>query len=515
MNLSRLMQRMAVSQAVEAMGLTGGAEIDIRGIHYRAQAVEPGGMFFAVPGQHSDGHAYIDTALGRGAAAVVTERPVSVAVPCLVVKDARKALSGASAEFFNNPSADLILVGVTGTNGKTTTAFLVESILKQAGCSTGLMGTICCRYAGRSMDSAMTTPESLDIQRLLAEMRASGVTHGVLEVSSHALALSRVEDCWLDVGVFTNFSRDHLDFHQDMEHYWKTKRRLFTELLQQGPKKERARCVFNGNDPKGRELIRRFPQSGVGVGFDPSFPIWAEMKASLLSGIHAVIHTPKGTFSVRSSLAGRHNLENLLCAAGVGFLLGFSLETIQKGLEAVQRVPGRFETIPDAAGRTVIVDYAHTPDALENVLNAVRALNPGRIITVFGCGGDRDRGKRPRMGEIAGRLSDWVFVTSDNPRKEDPHAILAAIRQGLLQVGVEERDPETDPADGRKAFSIIPDRRTAIRSGIRSARPGDVVVIAGKGHETYQIHGDRTLHFDDREEAEAVLAESVPEGRHA
>ncbi len=502
---------MASVQAVKTLNLPADGDIEIRGISYRAQAVEKGGMFVAIKGRNADGHDYIPVAIGRGAAAVVTQRPVSVDLPCIVVADTRRALSSAAAQFYQDPSEGMTLVGITGTNGKTTTAFLVESLFQEAGYRTGLMGTICCRYAGKRAHSPITTPESLDLQEMLSDMRQCGVTHAVMEVSSHALALSRVADCRMDVGVFTNLSRDHLDFHGNMAHYWATKKRLFTELLATGPKKDRARCVFNCNDPRGRMLREQFPDSGIGVGFDPENPVSAEVRGLDLSGIRATIHTPKGSFFLNSRLVGHHNLENLLCAAGVGLALGFSLETIRRGLEAVARIPGRFEVVPDGAGRHVIIDYAHTPDALKNALKAVRAFKPKRVITVFGCGGDRDREKRPLMGEVAGRLSDLVVITSDNPRKEDPEAIIEEIRHGVVQSCPETKNPLKPLPSGHKGFCIEPDRRAAICMGIRAARKGDAVLIAGKGHETYQIFKDRVIHFDDREEAEAALSRKTQE----
>ncbi len=506
MKLSLLIQRMASVQAVDVVPPSIEGQVDIRGIHYRAQAVEEGGLFVAIKGQNADGHDYIDDALKRGAAAVVAQRLVPMPVPCLVVQDTRKALSGIAAEFYGNPSEKLTLVGITGTNGKTTTAFLVESIFRQAGLSAGLLGTICCRFAGRNLDSPMTTPESLELQRMLSDVRASGATHVVMEVSSHALSLSRVEDCWMDVGVFTNLSRDHLDFHKDMERYWESKKRLFSELLYSGPKKTRSRAVLNGNDPRVRTLLTSLPGSVIAVGFDPGNAIWAETLRSDLSGIEARIHTPSEAFMVQSPLPGRHNLENMLCAAGVGFALGFSSEIIREGLEAVRRVPGRLDRVEDPRGRHVIVDYAHTPDALENALRAVRDLKPKRILTVFGCGGNRDREKRPMMGEIAGRYSDRIVITSDNPRKEDPEAIIEQIRQGVLRSCPTEGEPDGQVPGGGKAFWIEPDRRKAIRAAIIAARPGDAVLIAGKGHETYQIRGEKRVHFDDFEEARAALS---------
>jgi len=504
--LSRLIQRIAAAQTIQRMGTPMGDAIDIQGIHYRAQEVKEGGMFFALKGQSADGHDYIPIAIERGAAAVVVETPVAIDAPCFLVNNTRKALSGASAEFFGNPSGSMTLVGITGTNGKTTTAHLVENLFQNAGYSAGLLGTIYSRYAGQHLNSPLTTPESVDLQRMLSDMRERGVTHAVMEVSSHALALSRVDDCLMDVGVFTNLSRDHLDFHRDMEDYWAAKKRLFMELLQQGPKKDRAVAVFNCNDPRGKTLLKQFPGVGIGVGSDPENAVWAECLRSDISGIRAVIHTPAGAFELNSALIGRHNLENLLCAAGVGIALGFSLETIRDGLETLGPIPGRFETIPDPAGRHVIIDYAHTPDALENALKAMRALNPKRVITVFGCGGNRDRKKRPLMGEIAGRFSDVVILTSDNPRKEDPMAIIREIKEGLVKTCPRERDSLNSLVPDRGEFMVEPDRRKAIRLGIRTARPGDAVLIAGKGHETYQIRGEKTVHFDDREEAAGALS---------
>jgi len=476
---------------------------EIGSIHYRAQDVRPGGLFVAIPGHSADGHDFIDLALSRGAAAVMVEKPVQTGAVVITVENTRKALSAVAASFYGNPSEKLCVIGITGTNGKTTTSYLTESIVLKAGYRVGVIGTINYRYDGNMFDNPVTTPESLDLQRILAEMATAGITHAVLEISSHAIDLFRIADCFIDIGVFTNLSQDHLDFHGDMETYWQSKQRLFTEHLS---KKSKVSAVINCADEKGRKLLQRLTVPTLGYGLAAESRIRPTHIRQDLKGIGATIQTPEGSFHFHSPLVGRHNLENILGATGVGLALGLGLETIRAGIEAVSAIPGRLERIPNRIDRFVFVDYAHTPDALENVLTALRAVTRKRMICIFGCGGDRDHQKRPQMGKIVGRLVDLAIVTSDNPRTESPAAIIEQIQEGIIRTSPRQYQS----ADLKQGFTdrghvIEPDRRSAIRLGILVSRPGDAVLIAGKGHETYQIIGKETIPFDDRIEAQIAL----------
>jgi len=490
-----------------------GVDPEITGVQYRAQEVTPGSLFVAVPGFVADGHAFIPEAVRRGAAAVVAQRPVEAEVPVVQVADSRRALSRAAAGFWGHPSEGMVLVGVTGTNGKTTVTYLLEAILAWVGARVGVVGTVNYRFEGRVVPAPHTTPESAELQRILAEMRDAGATHVVMEVASHALALHRVDDCRFDVGVFTNLTQDHLDFHGDMAAYWAAKRRLFTELLAEGPKAAAARAVVNTDDPRGPELLSACRVPALAVGTQAGCTVQARAALQGLEGIRGRIATPAGEFDFHSPLVGAHNLANILSATGAAVALALPLEAIREGIEATRRIPGRLERVPDPGhGRTVFVDYAHTPDALENVLRALRQVGPRRLICLFGCGGDRDRTKRPVMGAAAGRLADVCLVTSDNPRSEDPLAIIRDILPGLAQAGARawEGPDAEDVPDGH--FLVLPDRRAAIRRAVALARPGDAVLVAGKGHENYQIVGDRRLPFDDVEEAAAALAGTAPPG---
>lgn len=506
MKLSELISGMAI---VEKSRLSGLEDPEIASIHYRSQEVENGGLFVAIEGQKADGHDYIPMAVERGAVAIVTKQPVvggdrSIGIQ---VSDTRRALALISSRFYGNPSQRLTVVGITGTNGKTTTAFLTESILKAAGFATGNIGTIDYRYGGRLFPNPLTTPESLDLQRILAEMADNGVTHVVMEVSSHALDLSRIDHCWMDVGGFTNLSQDHLDFHQTMDAYWNSKKRLFTEILRNGPKKTDARAVINCNDKRGRELFEMMSDSSISTGTRPGHRVRGLFFSADLTGIDMTIETPKGRISVKSPLIGGHNLDNILLAAGIGVAVGVPLNAIVEGVANLQRVPGRFELIPNTAGRFVIVDYAHTPGALENALRSIRLLSDTRVLCVFGCGGDRDKEKRPIMGEIAGRLADLSVITSDNPRGEDPMAIIEQILPGTRRTHLRAYSVEKlDNGFENKGYVVEVNREKAIGLAIYTARAGDVVIIAGKGHEDYQVIGDRTIRLDDREVAKNALS---------
>ena len=480
----------------------------IDSIHYDSRTVTPGGLFVAIQGHRSNGNAYIEDAIEKGAVAVLTEQEWSGSplISVARVENDRLALAAVSSVFYGEPSRELCVIGITGTNGKTTTAYLIESILIAAGFKVGVIGTINYRFGGQSFTNPVTTPESLDLMRVFRKMVDSGITHVVLEVSSHALDLHRVAFCEFDVGIFTNLSREHLDYHGDMETYWQCKRELCVGRLGIGSKRGRAAAIVNWDDPRGKELSGDVSVPCLRVGLSGDCEIRAQNIDLAMDGTSGNVHTPEGDFDFTSSLVGTHNVYNILSATGTAIWLGVPLETIQKGIKDLQGVPGRLECVANNIGISVFVDYAHTPDALENVLTVLRGLTSSRMITIFGCGGDRDRDKRPMMGATAGRLSDLVVLTSDNPRTEAPEAILSAIVEGAASVQSHQYDPR-ELANGFKTrgYVVEPDRRKAIALGLNAARFGDTVLIAGKGHETYQIVGETTIAFDDRIEARKVL----------
>ncbi len=509
MKLSNLLK------AVETKKPVSGSDPEIGSIHYRAQDVKAGGLFVAIPGHTIDGHEFIDQALANGASAIVTQKPINKNSITIEVENSRNALAAISARFFGNPSEKLFIIGITGTNGKTTTTFLIESILAKAGFKVGVIGTINYRYLGKTFKSPMTTPESPDLQGILARMQKCGITHVVMEVSSHAIDLHRIDYCRLDVAVFTNLSQDHLDYHKDMNSYWSCKKRLFTENLSSGPKKDRALAVINCDDARGKELALELKDISSKLKGGSSKVKVLELSDDTIrpsnisyepTGIAGKISTEKGVFDFKSSLVGEHNLKNILCAACVGFALGLSTRIIKAGIEEVSCVPGRLERISDSTDRFVYIDYAHTPDALEHALSSLRSVASNRIICIFGCGGDRDKSKRPKMGEIAGRFCDLAIITSDNPRTEEPMEIISQILEGTKKASGRNY-ALLDPATGfnEKGYVIEPDRKNAIYLGIAVSRPGDIVLVAGKGHETCQIVGNKNIPFDDRREVIKVL----------
>ncbi|MEJ2655652.1 MAG: UDP-N-acetylmuramoyl-L-alanyl-D-glutamate--2,6-diaminopimelate ligase [Desulfobacterales bacterium] len=484
---------------------------EIGSIHYRAQEVQPGGLFVAIKGLVADGHDFIDEALKRGASAIIVQKPVKNESIIIEVENTRKALAAVSARFFDDPSERLFLIGITGTNGKTTTAFLTERILCKAGFSAGVIGTLNYRYAGKIFQNPMTTPESFELQKILAEMLDNEVTHVVMEVSSHAIDLFRVHHLKFDLAIFTNLTQDHLDYHQTMDAYWSCKKRLFTEIMDFKAIHDRVLAVINDNDEKGKELIRMLRSRSNGAyvfsaGFSDDNNIRPVRFSHDLNGIVGKIITPDGEFEFTSHLVGKHNLENILCAAGAGIALGISVNTIKDAVESVDAVPGRLESVPNDHGRFVYIDYAHTPDALENVLSSLRASAPGRLICVFGCGGNRDKTKRPQMGEIAGRLSDLVVITSDNPRNELPIAIIDQITEGIKESMSCQITPSNLNKDFSKGYVIEPDRKKAIFLAVKASKENDAILIAGKGNEPYQIIGSESIAFDDKEEAENALS---------
>ena len=484
--------------------------LNITSIHYRSNEVQPGGIFFAIKGQQADGHQYIRDAVSKGAAAVVVDAAYpanDIDAVVVSVNDTRKALAGVSSVFYNNPSEKLYLIGITGTNGKTTTAYLLEHILLENNIDVGVISTINYRYHGKVYDNPLTTPESLELQKILAAMADAGVTHVVMEVSSHGVALDRIYHCWFDMGIYTNLSQDHLDFHKTMEDYWSCKKRFFTDYLMTGPKQNRAVAVINTDNSKGKALASTMKdRTFVSVGTNESSDVCSRDIRFDQYGMSGEIKLADNKVCFKSGLIGRYNLENILCAAGAAVALNISPAAVAQAIASFENVPGRLERIPNDCDRHVFLDYAHTPDALENVLATLKEVISGRLICVFGCGGDRDKAKRPQMGNIAGRLSDFVVITSDNPRTEDPETIIEAIRKG-----VEEELPqeftlsEIENGFSEKGYFVEPDREQAIHLGIKISRPNDTILIAGKGHEDYQIIGKKKFPFDDKVKASATL----------
>lgn len=482
----------------------GNMDQTVTGIAYDSRQVQQGHVFFAVPGSRADGHEFALQALERGAAAVVLERRVALPAGStwVRVRNVRGAMGNWAAKFFSYPSRRLMLVGITGTNGKTTTAYLLESIFAAAGMAPGVIGTINYRYPGRSFPAPHTTPESIDTQALLAEMVRAGVQSVVIEVSSHALSMERVRGLDFDGALFTNLSRDHLDFHADMERYFAAKRSLFTDYLSASTKPKRV-AVIHGDDPRGRGLLETARSSGLEVlsyGRNSEWDVHPLEIDCNLEGLKGTIRVKEQQFPISSRLIGAHNLENILGSAGIAFALGLPGRLIAEGIACLESVPGRLERIQNSLGLSILVDYAHTPDALERVLRTVRPLARARLIVIFGCGGDRDRGKRPLMGEISSRLADLVVVTSDNPRTEEPLRIVEEIEAGVRKTGLQKlRNSNCEIRNTERGYWLEPDRRSAIRLALRLARAEDLVLIAGKGHEDYQIFGAQRIHFDDRE----------------
>jgi UDP-N-acetylmuramoyl-L-alanyl-D-glutamate--2,6-diaminopimelate ligase len=464
--------------------LGAGPDVPVRDLAYDNRMVGPGTLFFCVPGFTRDGHDYAPDAVARGAAGLVVQRPLGLGVPEVQVQDVRAAMAVAAARLAGDPTARLPVAGITGTNGKTTTAFLVRALLEGAGRRCGLLGTVKSVVGGEDRPVQRTTPEAIDLQRTFREMLEAGDEACAMEVSSHALELRRADGIHFRAAVFTNLTQDHLDFHPDMEHYFQAKRRLFASPLTEIR-------IANADDPAGRRLLAEFPDAiPFGVTATDAAYRAADVETGF-AGTTFTAHTPDGTYAARLPLPGAFNVANALGAWAAARALGVEPEAIPPALAAAELPPGRFEPIDEGQDFAVFVDYSHKPDALENVLRTARALTPGgRVLVVFGAGGDRDRGKRPVMGAIAAREADVAFVTSDNPRSEDPEAIIAEILAGI------------DGGDVR----VDPDRRAAIAAAVREAGAGDVVVIAGKGHEQGQeLAGGRKEPFDDAVVAREAL----------
>jgi UDP-N-acetylmuramoyl-L-alanyl-D-glutamate--2,6-diaminopimelate ligase len=465
---------------------TGGEEI--LGIVYSSKDVRPGFLFAALKGAKSDGMDFIVEAEGLGAAAILSEwpRPQTAKTVWVQAADAREAMAGAAANFYGHPSMKLKVVGVTGTKGKTTTTYILETILKTAGFTPAVIGTVEYRGPGFKVKAARTTPESPDLQRMLAEMVEAGATHCLMEVSSHALEQNRAWNVSFDVAVFTNLSGEHMDYHGTMENYFEAKKKLF--FLNH----KRIASVVNMDDPWGTKLVSELPMRTITYGLEPAAIIRAEKYQLNDQGLDFQLIYPGGRIAVSSRLVGKHNLYNILAATAAALALGLAPAEIVKGIAALAGVPGRFERVVNRFGLQIIVDYAHTDNALMHLLETARDLKPRKIILVFGAGGNRDKEKRERMGDVAARLADWTVITSDNPRSEDPLQIIAEIQKGFTKNGV-------------AAYEIIPDRTEAIRKALDMAKKGDYVLVAGKGHEDYQIFKDRTIHFSDIEVVNSLL----------
>jgi UDP-N-acetylmuramoyl-L-alanyl-D-glutamate--2,6-diaminopimelate ligase len=477
------------------------SKVDVTGICADSRNVKPGDLYVAIPGTKVDGLQFVNDAVAKGAVAVLAEKAIGgVSAPVFITPGTRKALSLIAGNFYGNPARDLVMLGVTGTNGKTTTAWLVESIVAAGMTSTGLFGTIAVRWSGTSREPTHTTPDPIELHRTLREMADAGVETVVMEVSSHALMQDRVHGVTFRAAGFTNLSRDHLDFHKDMEAYFQAKRKLFTENLSAG-----GLAVVNGDDTATMRVYNEMKQlkrqawkfSRLG-----NAEISAANVEMTTAGIKGTLKTPAGDIAFKSGLVGAHNLDNILCAAGIALAAGASRKDVQEGIERVTRVPGRMERV-EGKGITALVDYAHTDDALGKALESARGVTKGKVIVVFGCGGDRDTGKRPLMGEAAAS-ADLPIVTSDNPRSEDPDDIIGEIVPGLEKSGL-RRMSAAKARTGEKGYLVEADRAAAIALAVSLAKPGDTVLIAGKGHERTQEQGGQKKPFDDLEEARKAL----------
>jgi len=479
-----------VLAGVPILDLHGDEGEIIHGITYSSRLVQPEFLFVAMKGERTDGLNFLDESLERGAVAVLSDRqmPDNFTRSWIQVDDARLALALCAANFYGHPSKEIEVVGITGTKGKTTVTYILEEILKKGGYQPGVLGTITYRGPKGELSAERTTPEAPDLQRMLREMVEAGATHCVMEVSSHALELHRVTGIEFRVTVFTNLSGEHLDYHQSMEKYFLAKKKLF--LL---PAEKRI-AVINSDDPWGQKLSSHLPAGVITFGTEPNAMIRAESFAFSKNGITADIRYPAGKTSVQSALLGRPNLYNIMAATACALTLNIPIHAIKEGVASLRGVPGRFEKIENSLGIQVFVDYAHTDDPLKNLLETARELCEGRLILVFGAGGDRDKTKRARMGEVAGTHADWTIITSDNPRSEDPLAIISDIKVGIQKTGPSK-------------YSVEPDRKKAIQEALVLAKKGDCVLVAGKGHETYQIIKEKVLPFDDAEVIRGILKE--------
>jgi UDP-N-acetylmuramoyl-L-alanyl-D-glutamate--2,6-diaminopimelate ligase len=505
-----------VLKNVDTLQTEGNLSGDVSSICYDSRQCRENALFVAVPGLKYDGHDYIPEAVARGAKFIVHERDYKppAGVAAVKVSDCRRTLGALGKNYFRNPSSDLCLIGITGTNGKTTITFLLESILEAAGFRAGVLGTVNYRFNGKILPAPNTTPESFEMQKILRTMADDGITHVIAEVSSHAVDLRRVDDCSFDMGIFTNLSQDHLDYHSTMETYFQAKKRFFSEVLPGSPKRPKF-MIINGDDPWGRRLLNEIGNELTSrtYGVEIRSDMTADPFTFSLKGIKAKIHTDQTSFAVHSPLIGKFNLYNIMAAAMAAVSLNVPEKSIRKGIAKLKKVPGRLEKISRSGEPTVFVDYAHTDDALRRVLQNLSVFRNRKIITVFGCGGDRDRGKRPLMGHAAVSLSDITIVTSDNPRTENPLSIISEIEVGIRDISIKRFLPEELNVDvNEKGYTVIPDRKKAIVKAVTMADSLDIVLIAGKGHEDYQIIGEKRMPFDDRKIARNALKDWRPEG---
>lgn len=479
-------------QGIEG-GHSGDQDPDVLDVTSDSREVGPGSLFVAIRGEHCDGHSFLQEALSRGAVGAVVEDHIMQVPPAPLVKvpNTRRALALLASRFFHYPSRRLQVVGITGTNGKTTTSYLCRDILESGGVKAGLVGTTGYFLGEEFLPSTHTTPDAVELQRLLARMVTKGFQGVVMEVSSHALSQERVSGCFFDSVIFTNMTHDHLDFHKDFEDYFQAKLKLFTELMLNSPK--RGQAIVNIDDPWGRKIMPIITIDSLTYSVGSPADLQAEKVHIGQEGISFIARTPLGEMPVRSPLMGRYNVSNILAAIGAGIVHRVPPDAILRGIWETKKVPGRFERIDEGQPFLVLVDYAHTEDALSRLLRAVSEVVSGRIITLFGCGGNRDRIKRPKMGQVAVRLSDTVIITSDNPRYEDPMQIIHEIEEGVRE-----------EATG-KEYHVILEREEAIEKALSLAKQGDAVVIAGKGHEEYQVIRDRRIPYDDRQVAREAL----------
>ncbi|KPU44041.1 UDP-N-acetylmuramoyl-L-alanyl-D-glutamate--LD-lysine ligase [Oxobacter pfennigii] len=464
--------------------LKGTSDKEIEGIAYDSRAVKEGYLFVCIKGFKADGHDFINDAVKKGAKAIILEKEGHLpdGVTAIKVGDSRMALALASAAFFEHPSKNVKLIGVTGTNGKTTTTYLIKSILDRCGYNVSILGTISNIIGNKAIDASRTTPESYDLQVLFSEMRQLKTHYCIMEVSSHSLELKRVAGLSFNSGIFTNLTRDHLDFHETFENYFNAKLKLF---------KSSKTAIINIDDEYGRKMKDNIEIPVITYAEKERADVWATDVEITANFSKFILNYKEEKKEIMLPMPGRFNVYNALAAAASCISEGISLEDIKKGLEEIKGVPGRSEVIDSGRGFTVIIDYAHTPDGLENILNTVREYVQGRVITIFGCGGDRDKTKRTIMGEVAAKLSEIAIVTSDNPRSEDPEAIIKDILPGVIKIN--------------KEYFVIPDRKEAIKRAINLGKEGDVIVVAGKGHETYQVLKDKTIDFDEKQIINEIL----------
>ncbi len=478
-------------KGIEIISSKGDLDVEINGIVYDSRKTKKGNLFICVSGYTQDGHNYINDALQKGAAAFIVEKDVDVEGAAVVkVQNSRSAMPMLASAFYNNPTQRLRLVGITGTNGKTTTTYLIKSIMEANRQKTGLLGTISTQIGDKIFVSSRTTPESLDLQSLFREMADSDIDYAVMEVSSHSLDLGRVEGCNFRIGVFTNLTQDHLDFHKTIENYRNAKKKLFHMT--------KGANIINIDDEHGRIIADEVGSLGtqlITYGIDNKADIMAKNIDITSKGVSFTLVTPDYETELSIKIPGKFSVYNALAAASVAYVEGISREVIREGLNNVDNVPGRSEIVKTDTPYTVIVDYAHTPDGLQNILASVKQYAKGSVITLFGCGGDRDKEKRPIMGGIAGRMSDFCIITSDNPRSEEPMDIIKQTEVGIKSTGCD--------------YICIENRRDAIKYALSIAKPDDIVLLAGKGHETYQVLKDRTIPFDERDIVEELLREEI------